>query len=264
MRRTRLRKKIVSILTCLSVFALLIPTISAVHVDEMSQYLMSKGVPADIISKLDSSEKEFLFNNLSAESSFSSFSEQEISVPANVSSTSIMPMAAPPSNKLVITLLTFNESSSGGYARKSFYPTFEWKQATVLQYDAFAFSLGSGWYVETANQQLGVHIINSNGAFVLSRTLLASQHADVMQYGTAYKIPQYCGSASTRYKGGAVFYAQKRSSAADDRLHYDYISNNSGISLNISIPVTPYGSVSVGNLTTAQYNQWNGLISFKI
>lgn len=234
---------------------------SALQTDEITQFLISKHIPVEILSKLDSSDKEFLFNNLTEESSFSDFSEQEISVP---NTNSVMPLANPPSNKLVITLLTFNESSSGGYARKSFYPMFEWKQSTVLQYDAFGFSLGDGWYVETANQQLGVHIINSSGAFVLSRTLLSSEYGNPTQKGNYYKIPKNCGSAHTRYKGGAVFYAQKRSSAADDRLHYDYISNNSGVALNISFPVGSFASLSVLNLSTAQYNQWNGLLSFNI
>ena len=258
-----LYKRICAILCALS----LIITFSsafALESDEITEELLNRGVPYNVISQLSESEKEFIYDNLSPVSSFDGYSEQDVDLNVMNYKNIIEPKAAPPSNKLTISLLTFNEAPSGGYSRKSFYPMFQWKQSTVLQNDAFGFSLGSGWYVETPNQQLGVHIINSSGAFVLSRTLLASQHANQTQYGTCYQIPQNCGSAYTKYKGGAVFYAQKRSSAADDRLHYDYISNNSGIVLSLSFPVTAFASITVLNINTSQYNQWNGLLSFPI
>ena len=237
-------------------------SVSAETVD-LDGFLLSKGVPEEIIEDMSEGQKETIFQNVGEDAVFESynvqtFSENEAKRLEQTSDIFVTEDTVKPfrsgsisSSDLKLTVVAFNEGGS----RMSIYPSCIWNKLVHVKNDTFAMALYPNWEVVPGKNGMTLWAKNASGSKVSSAKLYATSASSA---GYAYKVPSNVGTMQSKYEGNAFLYADKKSSSATRAISLQYIDDRSwplAASYGVSIG---WASVSVtGNTSDLYYMAGN-------
>lgn len=246
MKKRTLLIKLVAIITILSISVCSIG-VSAAQTVSIDDFLLEAGFPQDLIDTMSEIQKEIIYEKSKNDIiKFAGYETQNFVLSEEDGLSAIQPRGGLISESdLTISVFgTYTTNSSDTVLYSTVYPNFVWHKPVKVKNDSFSMAMYSGWEAIPGEENLRLHLMNSQGE---SAQYVDLNPANSHSAGYSYKIPSNTGAMQGMYAGYAYYDIDKTSSSASPRISLHYVHDKSSIinaSYSISIGV---GSISLSS-----------------
>lgn len=218
--------------------------------DPVEAFLLSTGMPQEVIDQLPDGQKQVIFETLDNTATFAGCDVKNYHMTEDGEIVEIddeQPTTR--AGQLNITdiklYVAAYEQVYNGIDTFAIFPSFEWSRAAKVNNDSFAMALYPNWEVVPGDVNFRLWIKNVVGEPVQYHDM----SPDVANSsGFSYKIPSNVGAASGYYEGHTFLRAKKTTANATRAISLRYVHDTSSLfSVSYTITIGPFSINIEGN-----------------